>query len=434
VTEEIQSTEPTELVEHFFRHESARLVAVLTRAFGFTRIGLVEDKVQEAMVTALRSWRQRGIPKNPAGWIHRVARNGVVDALRREKVHDRAVSLALQSTSTPQIGTDQLVEEWLTEEKLPDSLLRMMFVCCHPSLDRRSQIALTLKILCGFSVSEVARGLLISPEAAKKRIQRAKAALAERKVRVDLPAADALGQRIDVVLDVLYLTFNEGYSPSVGVDPLRYDICEEAARLCHLLCEHETLSTPRAQALLALMLFHASRLEARVDDEGVTVLLEDQDRTAWDRKLMRVAERWLVRSQEGHTRGGGPTRFHIEAFIARTHCFAPSVAETNWSLIVRLYDRLIAIHRSPIYVLNRAIALGETGDVRTALAELEQIRGERAMRNYVLLDCAVGRLHELAGHFEEAADALRSAREATAAPHARALLDKKLASLESLSS
>lgn len=418
------SSEPTGLVEHFFRHESARLVAVLTRAFGFGRIDLVEDTVQEAMVTALRTWRQRGVPANPAGWIHRVARNKILDVLRRETVHDRAVSLALQSSGRAEPSTDLLVDEWLSEERLPDSLLRMIFVCCHPALDRRSQIALTLKILCGFSVSEVARGLLISPEAAKKRIQRAKGTLADRQVRLDLPSAAELEARLTAVQEVLYLLFNEGYSTSGGVEPLRDDICEEAARLCHLLCESEPFSTPSTRALLALMLFHGARLEARVDSEGAAVLLEDQDRSLWDRRLIRMAELWLERS-----RSGPPTRFHLEAIIARVHCRAASVDETDWSAIVGLYDRLLEIHPSPIYVLNRAIARGETGDTRAALAELESIRGRREMKGYFLLDCASGRLHELAGDPAAAAEAYRAARAVAPAPHEQALLDKKLARL-----
>ena len=167
-----------QLVEHFFRHESANLITVLTRAFGISRLELVEDNVQEAMLTAVRTWKQKGTPDNPAGWIHRVAKNKILDALRREKTHQKALS----HTGFTEAATEELIDEWLTEARLPDSLLRMMFVTCHPVLPRRSQIALTLKLLCGFGVAEVARALLISTEAAKKRIQRAKAALAEAQV------------------------------------------------------------------------------------------------------------------------------------------------------------------------------------------------------------------------------------------------------------
>ena len=417
---EVAVNEPPQLVEHFFRHESANLLAVLTRAFGVRYLDLVEDKVQEAMLHAVEVWGRRGIPANPAGWIYRVARNRVLDALRREKIHRRALALTHQTEE----AIESLVELWLTEDRLPDSLLRMIFVCCHPALDRRSQIAMTLKILCGFSLSEIARGLLISPEAAKKRVQRAKATLKERQLSLDLPPADELQRRLTAVHDVLYLLFNEGYSTSHGHEPLRDDICEEAARLCHLLCEHEAFSTPETRALLALMLAHAARLEARVDQDGATVLLADQDRSQWDRSLIRHAGFWLERSKTKT-----PSRFHLEAAISLTHCHAASVAETDWPLIVRYYDALLAIHDSPLYILNRAIARGEAGEVDIALSELESIRGLREMRGYFLLDCAVGRLHELGSNTAAAIEAYSAARAAAAAPHERALLEKKLVQL-----
>lgn len=419
---EVSSTEPTGLVEHFFRHESAHLVAVLTRAFGFGRIDLVEDKVQEAMLTAVTAWRQRGMPKNPAGWIHRVARNRILDTLRREKTHQRALALAHQSPE----ASDALVDEWLADDQLPDSLLRMIFVCCHPALDRRSQIAMTLKILCGFSVAEIARGLLLSTAAAKKRIQRAKKTLAQHQVKIDLPSPEELQSRLAAVHDVLYLMFNEGYSTSHGHQPLRDDICEEAARLCHLICSHHALSTPATRALLALMLFHAARLEARIDSAGAVILLAEQDRSRWDRRLIRAAECWLE-----HSRAPDPSRFHLEAAIALTHCRAASIATTDWHYIVRLYDRLLALHDSPLYVLNRAVARGEAGDVETALAELDSIRSLREMRGYYLLDCAAGRLLELRGDPAAAIDAYAAALAAEVAPHERALLGKKLARLRS---
>lgn len=420
MSDELTSAEPPQLVEHFFRHESAKLIAVLTRAFGVHHLDLVEDKVQEALLVAVKAWRQGGTPANPAGWIYRVARNRVLDALRREKIHQRALALAHQTEA----AIESLVDEWMSEDQVPDSLLRMIFVCCHPALDRRSQIAMTLKILCGFSISEIARGLLIFPEAAKKRIQRAKATLARLQIRTDLPPPGELRTRLSAVQDVLYLMFNEGYSTSRGHEPLRDDICEEAARLCHLLCEHEDFSTPKTRALLALMLSHAARLEARVDSTGTVVLLGDQDRSRWDHRLIRVAEIWLERSKTS-----SPSRFHLEAAISLTHCHAASVSETNWQLIVELYGRLLILNPSPLYILNRAIARGEAGDVEVALAELESIRDHPEMRSYFLLDCAVGRLHELGSNNIAAIEAYSAARAAAEAPHERAVLDKKLARL-----
>jgi len=407
-------------VEHFFRHESANLIAVLTRAFGISRIDLVEDGVQAAMLEAMNAWK-KGVPDNPAAWIHKVARNRVLDALRREKVHDRALAFAGLSTD----ASAALVDEWLDEAQVPDSLLRMMFVCCHPSLDRASQIALTLKILGGFGVHEISRGLLISTEAVKKRIQRGKKQLAGASVTADLPPADELHSRLDAVHDVLYLIFNEGYSTSHGHEPIRTDLCEEAARLCHLLCEHEDLSTATTRALLSLMLFHGARLDARTDSDGNHVLLEDQDRSLWDRGLIRMAQCWLERS-----RCENVSRFHIEAAISLQHCIAYSVESTDWSAIVRLYDRLIAAHHSPLYVLNRAIALGQAGETAAALRELESIRDCREMSDYFLIDCAFARIHELDGNKTAAIDCYLAALSRTTADHEMALLKRKISALQ----
>lgn len=413
------SQQPEQLVEHFFRHESANLISVLSRAFGMSRISLIEDVVQSAMLEAMNAWKHKGVPDNPAGWIHRVAKNRLLDLLRREKVHQRAMAFAGQTSA----ASDALVEQWLEEDQLPDSLLRMMFVCCHPSLDRSSQIALTLKILCGLSVAEIARGLLMKPETVKKRIQRAKQRLAELRLQLDVPPKAQRQERLSTVHSVLYLLFNEGYSTSHGHDPIRDDLCEEAARLCHMLCEHGA-GTSTTCALLSLMLFHAARLESRVDSEGATVLLEDQDRSKWDCNLIRAAQYWLTRS------GTHPiTRYHLEAGIALQHCRASSVAETDWSTIVRLYDQLLVLCDSPVYALNRAIARGQAGDTAAAFADIESVRKRGEMASYFLLDCAKGRLHELENNPAKAVDCYRAAMACEIAPHERALLERKIAVL-----
>ena len=405
-----------QLVDHFFRHESANLIAVLTRAFGLRRIDLVEDMVQSAMMEATRAWRQHGIPANPAAWIHRVAKNRVLDALRREKSYEPAVALSGHGVDDQR----SMVDEWLTEEQIPDSLLRMMFVCCHPSIGRKTQIALTLKTLCGFSIAEISRGLLLPAETVKKSIQRAKKSLAAANVRIECPGDDQLTQRRGAVHDVLYLLFNEGYSTSNGTDPIRDDICEESARLCHLLCE-SPYASPATRALLALLLFHGARLGARTDASGATVLLEDQDRGAWDRSLIQTAQSWLARSAAEQ-----PTKFHLEAAIAMQHCIAPSVEGTDWGMIARLYGRLRQWHDSPLYVLNQAIALGQAGDTRTAMEQLQSLRNRDEMRRYLLLDCAVARIYELQERKQEAAQCYLNALAKNPAAHEKQLLQRKL--------
>lgn len=408
-----------QLVEHFFRHESANLIAVLTRAFGIRRIDLVEDMVQVAMLEAMHAWKQRGVPENPAAWIHRVAKNRILDVLRREKTYENALALSGQSMA----GQESIVDSWLEEEHLSDSLLRMIFVCCHPSLERKTQVALTLKTLCGFGISEIARGLLLPNETVKKRIQRAKISLATANVRLELPSDDQLTQRLDIVHEVLYLMFNEGYSTSHGSEPIRDDICEEATRLCHLLCESPSQS-PATKALLALLLFHAARLDARTDSDGAVVLLEDQDRAKWDRRLICAAQSWLVQSKAGR-----PTTFHLEAAIAMQHCISPSVEATDWGTIVLLYSRLLRLRESPIYALNRAIAVGQAGDPTGAMSQLQSLRSREEMKSYLLLDCALARMHELQGNTKEAIDSYLIALSKVVAPHEKLLLERKIRKL-----
>ncbi len=413
-----------QLVEHFFRRESANLVAVLTRAFGIRRFDLVEDMVQVAMLEAMHAWKQPGVPDNPAAWIHRVAKNRILDTMRREKTHEKAIALSGLSMAGQSIhDQESIVERWLEEEHLPDSLLRMIFVCCHPSLERKTQIALTLKTLCGFGVSEIARGLLLPDETVKKRIHRAKTSLATANVQLELPSGGELTRRLDVVHDLLYLMFNEGYSTSHGVEPIRDDICEEAARLCHLLCESPSHS-PATKALLALLLFHAARLDARTDSGGAVILLEEQDRAKWDRRLIGVAQCWLTRAKADR-----PTTFHVEAAIAMQHCISPSVEATDWGAIVCLYSRLLQIRESPIYALNRAIAVGQAGDLREAMSQLLSLRSREDMKSYLLLDCAFAQIHELEGNARKAIDSYSVALSKAVAPHEKKLLERKLRKL-----
>ncbi|QDT98425.1 RNA polymerase sigma factor [Gimesia aquarii] len=417
-----QST--NQLVEHFFRHESANLIAVLTRAFGMRRIDLIEDMVQVAILEAMHAWKQRGVPENPAAWVHHVAKNRILDSIRREKTYEKAIALSGLSRSDQSItAQESMVDQWLEKEELPDSLLRMIFVCCHPSLERKTQIALTLKTLCGFGISEISRGLLLPSETVKKRIQRAKHSLATANVRLELPSDDQLTQRLDVVHDVLYLMFNEGYSTSHGTEPIRDEICEEAVRLCHLLCE-SPYSSPSTKALLALQLFHAARLDARTDENGAVILLEDQDREKWNRCLIGTAQSWLANSKTDQ-----PTRFHFEAAIAMQHCISPNVEATDWNSIVNFYSRLIQLRDSPVYELNQAIAMGQAGDTGEAFSQLQNLRDSDDMKHYFLLDCAFARIHELEGNTKAAIDSYLTALSKTVVPHEKTLLEKKLRKL-----
>lgn len=405
-------TGPFPLEDDFFRRESASLIAVLTRAFGFASIDLVEDAVQEAMVQALQSWRQGSVPENPAGWLHRVAKNRLISVLRRDG-RKLVLEHEEQVASAESVGFEP--------DEVSDSLLGMIFACCHPSLERRSQLALTLKILCGLGDQEVGRGLFSSPGSIKRRVSRAKRVLAEEGVTLSLPAPHELAGRLDVVHEVLYLLFNEGYSASRGDLPVRIDLCEEAARLSHLLCESE-LAQPATRALLALMLFHAARLESRTGDDGAIVLLGDQNRRHWDWKMIAAAESWFERSASGDA----VSRFHLEAGIARQHCIAASVAATDWATILRHYDVLLRLYPSPLYRLNRAVALGQLGRAEEALAELQAMDSQDILAEYPLLHCALADLLIKSDQPTAARHHLRRALVHVHVPKERALIEQRL--------
>jgi RNA polymerase sigma-70 factor (ECF subfamily) len=417
----MSSTQPepiAPLVEHFFRHEAGRLVSVLTRIFGWRNFDLVEDMVQATLVDALQAWHVR-VPDNPSGWVHRVAKNKILDALRRDKIGQRVLDAWAEGRPTHDEGLDQLFQD----SEIEDSQLRMIFACCHPHLARENQLALTLKALCGFSNAEIARALLVGEETIKKRLQRATHDLIEHQVALDPPAASELAARLDSVHQVLYLLFNEGYSSSDGEKAIRTDLCEEAARLCHLLCSHPRCSTPSTHALMALMLFHAARLDARIDDRGLVLLMEEQDRSQWDQRLIRRAQDFLNHSAEGT----GISSFHLEAAIAYHHCTAKSYAETDWPAILRLYDALLTLHRSPVYLLNRAIVVAQIEGPRAGIRALDAAGRDAALRHYHLFDAVLGELYRRAGDLGRARLHLKAAREKTHSPFDRELIDRRLA-------
>jgi RNA polymerase sigma factor (sigma-70 family) len=407
------------LVEHFFRHEAGRLVAVLTRIFGWRHFDLVEEMVQSTLLTALQSWRVRGIPANPSAWIHRVAKNRIADALRRVEVGARVA----EEWAAAQINGTSGIDELFIDTEIEDSQLRLMFACCHPVLARQDQLALTLKTLCGFGNSEIARGLLIHEEAVKKRLQRAKQRLIDQHASLEPPPAEELEGRLDSVHQVLYLLFNEGYSASSGESAIRADLCEEAARLCFLLCSHRHCSRPSTFAFMALMLFHAARLDARLDQNGSVLLMEDQDRSKWDQRLIRRAKEFLDQSAQGTV----VSPFHLEAGIALYHCAAPDYTSTDWQSILQLYDALIELYPSPVYLLNRAIVVAQLQGPEAGIHALLESESLALLRHYYLFDATLGELYRRTGDLPRARHYLESAKQKTASRSDHEILDRRLA-------
>jgi RNA polymerase sigma-70 factor (ECF subfamily) len=278
------------LVEHLFRHESGRMLAGLVRILGVHNFDLAEDIVQETLLRALETWRFGRVPQNPAAWLMLTARNGALDLVRRERsVRKFAPDLSYQLDSEWTLVPT--LDALFLDSEIRDDQLRMMFSCCHPRLAPEVQVALILKILCGFGTQEIARAFLTENAAMEKRIARGKQALREAGTLYEIRADQAILDRLDVVLAALYLLFNEGYHGSHAELPIREELCTEAMRLLAMLLEHRAAAPPRALALLALMCFHAARLRARLDDAGCLVLLEAQERTLWDPELIRRASR-----------------------------------------------------------------------------------------------------------------------------------------------
>jgi RNA polymerase sigma factor (sigma-70 family) len=393
-----------DLAEHFFRREAGRLVAALTRIFGVHNLALAEDVAQDAFCRALEVWKLRGIPANPSAWLMATAKNRALDRVRRDRTaltFAPELSRLLESEWTLAPAIDEAFEPGA----IRDEQLRMMFSCCHPNLPEEAQLALILNILCGFGAPEIAAAFLTGRAAIEKRISRGKKVLAAAHRLFDLAHGD-FGARLATVQRALYLLFNEGYHGASTQMPVRIELCEEAIHLVDLLREHPPAATPATFALAALMRLHAARLPAKLDATGDLSALVDQDRSRWDRERIDVGIALLEQS----ARGEEVTPYHLEAAIAAEHATAPTLAETDWSAIVSLYDRLMAVAASPVVALNRAIALAERDGADCGLEALRAIDDSERLSGYPFYHAAFGEL------------ALRKGDGAAAAIHFRAAL------------
>lgn len=400
-----QQTEVNALVDHLFRHESARILAVLTRIFGPENLELAEDVMQDSLVEAIKQWLYIGIPDNPSGWLFKVAKNKALNIVNRGKYQSRYTSdivHLLRSEWTAEPAIDFI----FTEEEISDDLLRMMFTCCHPSISSDSQIALILKTLCGFSIAEIARAFFTGDENIHKRLVRAKQKLRESRIRFEIPAGRELPERLQTVLDTIFLLFNEGYSASAGTSPIRYEICEEAIRLTESLALHAALREKAdIFALLALMQLNACRFKARLDGEGQILTLAEQERSLWDFGLMKAGFVNLEKSMADREY----SRYHILALISSCHCSARDFESTDWSTILSLYDRLLAIDDTPIVRLNRAVAVGKVHGAAIAISELEKISGAPELESYHLFYSVRAEFYMELNQLREAAVLLQKA-------------------------
>lgn len=349
-------------LDHLFRNEYGKLIALLTRKFGTSFLEQIEDAAQDTFLKAMQVWGYQSIPDNPTAWLYRVAQNRLIDVLRRDKKSD-----LLGDKSIPFEGVNN-DKDIILETDIEDSQLKMIFACCHPSLSQEYQIILSLKLIGGFSNKELADALLKKEETIAKSFTRAKKQFREKVQFLQIPVQMGLQSRLFQVLRVVYLLFSEGYVATTGEQLLKKDICYEALRLALLLRKNKYCAHPNLEALIALMCFHVSRFEARLDEEGHFVSLEFHDRKLYNQELIQIGIHHL---EQAETSDKLPSEYHLEAARSYYHSTAPNFSETDWKSVLYLYDVQVKRHFSPMVALNRIIPYGKVHGPKAALVELD---------------------------------------------------------------
>jgi RNA polymerase sigma factor (sigma-70 family) len=356
--------EQQELIPHLFRTEYRKIVSVLCKRFGFDHIEIAEDIAADTFLAAAQTWAFKGIPQNPVAWLYHVAKNKSKNQLQRNIVFESKVAEQLKST----LSDSPKTEIDLSPQNINDSQLQMMFAICHPSISPEAQIGLSLRILCGFGIEEIADAFLTNKETINKRLFRAKEKLREGKIKIELPGLSEIDERLAPVLTTIYLLFNEGYYSVSQNNTIRQNLCYEAMRLCTMLVENRSTNKPEVNALLSLMCFHASRFEARLDKNGELILYEEQDTNLWNSDLISKGAYFLNCASSGDK----ISKYHLQATIAYWNTQRADTAE-KWETILQLYNQLLKIEYSPIAALNRTYALSKANGKEQAIAEAEKL-------------------------------------------------------------
>ncbi|QHV96120.1 RNA polymerase sigma factor [Spirosoma endbachense] len=357
--------EANELLPQLFRTEYRKLVSVLCYLFGIEHIEQAEDIVSDTFLSATESWSLKGLPENPTGWLYTVAKNKTRNYLKRNTLFEQKLAAEL-NYNAPQ---GEEIDLDLSTKNIADSQLAMIFTVCNPCISNESQIALALNLLCGFGIQEIADAFLTTKEVIYKRVNRAKEKLKESQIKIQQPTLSEINDRLETVLTTLYLLFSEGYYSTSQNIPLRKDLCAEAMRLTHLLVENETTAKPVVNALFALMCFHASRFEARTNEQGEIILYQDQDETLWNQDLIDQGTYYLNQASTGTKL----STYHLEAGIAYWHTHKEDTPE-KWENILQLYNHLLILEYSPIAALNRTFALAKTNGKQEAIREAEKLK------------------------------------------------------------
>jgi RNA polymerase sigma factor (sigma-70 family) len=411
-----------EAIDAVWRIESARLIAGLARIVG--DVGLAEDLAQDALVVALEQWPTSGVPDNPGAWLMATAKHRAIDQLRRRKMQDKKHEHLGRVLEAEQVSPEPALADAI-DDHVGDDLLSLIFMACHPVLSTEARVALTLRLLGGLTTDEIARAFLVPKSTIQQRIVRAKRTLAAAHVPFEVPRGPGLTARLESVLEVIYLVFNEGYSATAGADWVRPALCEDALRLGRILAELAP-QEPEVHGLVALMEIQASRLRARVGPRGEPILLLEQDRARWDHLLIG---RGLAALERSEALGGAYGPYTLQAAIAACHARARVADETDWTRIVALYDALAQLMPSPIVDLNRAVALGMAFGPAAGLEVVDVLTKDPALAGYHLLPSVRGDLLAKLGRFEEARTELARAAALTQNVRERELLLKKMEAL-----
>ena len=411
-----------EAIDAVWRIESARLIAGLARLVG--DVGVAEDLAQDALVAALEQWPEAGIPDNPGAWLMATAKHRAIDQLRHRKMRDRKHEHLGRELDERQVSPEDVLADALDDE-VGDNLLSLMFTACHPVLTTEARVALTLRLVGGLTTDEIARAFLVPKSTIQQRIVRAKRTLAAARVPFEVPRGAELAKRLESVLEVIYLVFNEGYSATAGEHWVRPALCEDALRLGRILAELAP-DQPEVHGLVALMELQASRMRARVSPTGEPILLLDQDRGRWDHLLIGRGLAALTRAEAP---GGAYGPYGLQAAIAACHARARASEETDWTRIVALYDALAQLLPSPVVELNRAVALGMAFGPAAGLELVDSLRDDPALASYHLLPSVRGDLLAKLGRFGEARAEFARAAAMTQNARERALLQRKAEAL-----
>ncbi len=358
--------EQQELIPHLFRTEYRKIVSVLSKSFGFDQVEIAEDIASDAFLAAAQSWAMNGLPAHPVAWLYNVAKNKAKNYLQRSLLFKSKISSEL--THQAATSDEPVIEIDLSQQNIHDSQLQMMFAICNPAISAEAQIGLSLRILCGFGIDEIADAFLTSKETINKRLSRAKEKLRQQKIKIEFPNSSEIDERLAAVLTTIYLLFTEGYYSVSQSKVIREELCFEAIRLCTMLSENTYTNKPEVNALLSLMYFHASRFEARVNENGEIILYEDQNINLWNAELISKGGYFLHRSATGNKL----SKYHLEASIAYWNTQKTNTKE-KWENILQLYNRLLQLEYSPIAALNRTYALSKANSKQEAIIEAEKL-------------------------------------------------------------